>query len=215
MALILIVTSVVLIIAGIVVLYMRRRRGRGASQGEPWTRQDRFALASLISGGLIGALGLVIPLVTDDVPGSNNKAAGKLEVVDTSLLPETTEEPGPGLDIKLRNTSSEVSFLTNLVLTIEYSGELAICEAGGDIETSHSYPVKLPLDPEAGQRVTTDISQEVKPNGTDRFLARIGLENSQRSQLMSPVSPWDTWSTSSRSPFVTTGPRPWMRDSRC
>jgi len=175
----LIVASVLFVVAGLLVLYFRRRRSHGSLRCEPWTRQDGLAAASLLSGVLLGVLTLVLPFLMTggnaNDPRSSDSAG--LELVDLAVLDESEEDPGPGIDFKLRNTGSEVSFLTEITLTIIYHGELVICEPGGYKLSSYSYDLDLPINPVIGQQVIVRISQEIRPNHTDRFIARVGLES--------------------------------------
>ena len=174
----LLIVASALLLAGLVALFLRQRRVRRSdARGPAWTRQDRLAVASLASGIVLGVLGSVLPIVASkDSTDPSVNDTGRLELVDTSVLNQTAREPGPAIDLKLRNTGPDVSLLTDLTLTIEYADDLVICEPGGYQETSYVYDVRLPLDPEIGEKVTTSISQEVRPNHTDRFLARISLE---------------------------------------
>ena len=171
------IIAVLLLLGGLAVLGSRLWFRRGANGRQPWNRQDGLAAASLISGVVLGILSLVLPLTAD---GQSSQAptrrSAKLEVVSMELLDHDSENPGPGVDIRVTNTGTAVSVLTAVSFSVEMAGRLEICEPGGALTSSYEYQTELPLDAKEGDEFTVPISQELRPNRADRFTIRLGLE---------------------------------------
>ena len=149
-------------------------------EANPSRRKVLVWTAGTLGTALIGTLvAYFVPMAVESV--SQPEDLG-VEVVGLEVRDHTAMKPTPAIDIRLRNVGSDVAFLTQVTLAIEYAGVLAICEAGGGhVASSFTYPVKMPMDVEAGDQIETEVSQELRPNTVDRFKIRVGLDGSQSS----------------------------------
>lgn len=105
--------------------------------------------------------------------------AGGLEVVDLEVTSgEVADDPAapvdaPAIDMTVRNTGEDVSVITGANLRIRDMAWIENCEGGAGLEPSVEYDVILPANPDVGEIVETDVSQQVPANSADRFTLRL------------------------------------------
>ncbi|PWT72110.1 MAG: hypothetical protein C5B59_16595 [Bacteroidetes bacterium] len=79
------------------------------------------------------------------------------------------------LDIKLRNTSSEVSFLKKIELTIKKRWILIPDDVSkAYVIPSSTYDIYIDTAAKQGDVLSKEITEDIEPNKTSRFLLRFG-----------------------------------------
>jgi hypothetical protein len=73
------------------------------------------------------------------------------------------------VDLKLLNTGTGVAVINDARLIIQQFAELSPCNPAGFFGPSHTYGSNMPTNPSQGQVVDIPLSQEIQPNGADRF----------------------------------------------
>jgi hypothetical protein len=120
------------------------------------------------------ASALLIRLLSD---GSEDT---KLEVVDLVVGGGAIRDVGepadpPFIDITLRNAGDLISIVKRARFTVRSFGTIERCDGGAGLDPSVQYDVELPVDPQPGETHEVKVSQQVPPNGADRFTFRLGV----------------------------------------
>jgi hypothetical protein len=125
---------------------------------------------------------------SDDTEGrTDGQPATNLEVVDLVVaggdplrdLGEPVEPPL--IDVTVRNAGDLISIVKGATFTVRNFGFIEPCEGGAGLEPSVQYDVELlPVDPPPGETFEVKVSQQIPPNGADRFTFRLDVPESHR-----------------------------------
>lgn len=142
---------------------------RSGLSPEQWIRSRLHTLYFLAFFAVIicATILIVIAIYTKPLHREASLSLVDLSVIDTDEYPK--------LDVKVRNNSEEVVFLKKAEVTT--LAQWDIPNPGthpSAVPVSWTYDVQAPLNGVA----TYNISQEVKPNSTDRFDFRVGSNHS-------------------------------------
>lgn len=91
---------------------------------------------------------------------------GSLEIVDIAFQ----DDHRIVLDIKLRNTGSQIAFIKTVIITVNNTWRLSpVYNTGALIMPSANYDIELPIQEIIPYSVESSISQAISPNDVDRF----------------------------------------------
>jgi len=180
-----------LVLAGYV---LQRRRRAHRSSDAAWTRPEKLSLATLICSTVASAVTVIVGVLDGSAPNpsqaTNSSSASSASVdnrvASVSVVEASEQVPAPTLNIKIRNVGAQVSVVTSVTMTVQSYGVLTICEAGGALQTSATYPVTLPVPAAPGDVITVPVSHELGPNAADSFDITAGVGNQIDSSSAAP-----------------------------
>jgi hypothetical protein len=161
---------------------------RAAGQPEKPHRRKLVWLGTLGTAGVAVLVGVLVSVLSTQaqrvVPPPSGSAVPQLEVDGVSLTSANTQPISNSIDvnftpykidIKLLNTGSGVAVINDARLLIQQFVVLPLCATQGFLGSSHTYSGNMPIDPKLGQAVDVPLSEEVPPNGADRFDLQLGV----------------------------------------
>ena len=141
-----------------------------------WLGTLGTAGVAVLVGVLVNVLSTQAQRAITPAPPSSN--APELEVDGVSLTSASVQDSSSNtiltntpykIDLKLLNTGNSVAVINDARLIIQQFAVLSTCGLGGFFGSSHTYGSDIPANPRPGQVVNIPLSQEIPPNGADRF----------------------------------------------
>jgi hypothetical protein len=115
------------------------------------------------------------PSQSENGPPSGPSAVSALRLVDVTPVGRTDETTL--LDVKMRNIGSKTSIVKRVITHVRKWRDIAPCGVGSPMPITAKYEVTLPAEPRAPTfDTTTELSQFLKPNDSDRFEIEVGLD---------------------------------------
>jgi hypothetical protein len=159
---------------------MSRKSFREKWSEVPFERKVAMFVAPLfVAVGSALLVRLLLGDSDDTERRTDRQPATHLEVVDlvvgNLVRVDDPVEPPLVIDVTLRNTGDLISIVKRARFTVRDYGRIQICEGGAGLEPSVQYDVELPVDPQPGETFEVKVSQQIPPNGADRFTFRLNV----------------------------------------
>lgn len=152
------------------------REQKPASRWVAFAKKSFFGAHPVITGAAAIVIGGLV-LAYFQLALGIGKQKSSLVVDQVSVSPAGLRYPQSGsktvipfgIDIRLLNTGSQLAVINYARLVIRQFVKIPLCQSQGAFPPTGYYPSHMPLDPHQGTVVSIPVSQQVNPNGADRF----------------------------------------------